>query len=66
MNRADQKWLSLEEDSTVVHSLNDNQRELERKNRQMGFLLYPKSKEENKFLPRAVFAFGRRCGCSPI
>ena len=28
MKRADQKWLSLEEDSTVVHSLNDNQREI--------------------------------------
>ena len=55
MNRADQKWLSLEEDSTVVHSLNDNQRELERKNRQMGFLLYPKSKEGKQISSKGCF-----------
>lgn len=55
MDRADQDWESLDDESAVVHSLNQCQRELEQRNRQMGFLLYPKSEEGKQISPKGCF-----------
>lgn len=53
--RTDQSWVCLDDESAVVHNLNQCQRELELKNRQMGFLLYLKSEDGKQISPKGCF-----------
>ncbi|MAV39588.1 MAG: hypothetical protein CML12_03300 [Puniceicoccaceae bacterium] len=55
MDQSDQDWVCLEEQNTVVFSLNQNQRELELKNREMGFLLDSSRKEGKQISANGCF-----------